>query len=214
MSFSLFSIFEAAILAIILSIDVFVSAFAYGSDNIKIPMSSAWIINIICSVMIAFSFMVGTVIKPFIPSWLTAALCFGILFIIGSIKLLDGVIKSMIRKNEDLNKEIKFSVFSLKFIICLYADPERADADNSKVLSPIEAVTLAFATSMDGLALGLGAAFGNINGIMVSVWSLVTAMAAIILGCYLGKKVVDRFSFDLSWLGGAVLIVLAISKLF
>ncbi|MCL2739671.1 MAG: manganese efflux pump [Oscillospiraceae bacterium] len=213
MSFSLFAVVEALALAVFLSIDVLISAFAYGANRIKIPMLSAHIINFICSATIGLSFLVGTIIRPFLPPWLAVLISFGILFTIGLIKLADGLIKAYIRKNIDLSKEIAFSMFNLKFIISLYADPERADADDSKDLSPMEAVTLAFAVSMDGLALGLGAAFGNINGLLVCAWSLVTTMAAIILGCRLGQGAMKKLNFDASWLGGAALIILAVVKL-
>jgi len=212
MSFTLYSILEALLLAGILSIDLALSAFAYGANRIKIPLVSAHIINFICSGAIGFSFLVGTAIRPFLPEWLTIAIGFGILFVIGLVRLLDGIIKSMIRKNIDVNKE--FSMFNLKFIVSVYADPEKADSDDSKVLSPMEAVGLAFAVSMDGLALGLGAAFGDINGLLVCLWSLITGIMAIMLGYRLGERLVCKLNFDASWLGGVALIILALAKLF
>ncbi|QUH21516.1 sporulation membrane protein YtaF [Alkaliphilus sp. B6464] len=201
-------------LASALSMDAFVSGFAYGSNKIKIPMLSVQIINIICSSILGISLLVGTVLKQYIPSWLTLAICFIILFTLGVVKLLDSVTKSIIRKHNHLDKEIEFSMFNFKFILNLYANPEEADVDASKVISPIEASSLAIALSLDGMAIGFGAALGNINALAVFLCSLVTDAAAIILGCYIGNKIARKLSFNLSWLSGVLLIILAFLKLF
>ncbi|WP_249168687.1 sporulation membrane protein YtaF [Alkaliphilus sp. B6464] len=214
MQFSLITILEAIMLASALSMDAFVSGFAYGSNKIKIPMLSVQIINIICSSILGISLLVGTVLKQYIPSWLTLAICFIILFTLGVVKLLDSVTKSIIRKHNHLDKEIEFSMFNFKFILNLYANPEEADVDASKVISPIEASSLAIALSLDGMAIGFGAALGNINALAVFLCSLVTDAAAIILGCYIGNKIARKLSFNLSWLSGVLLIILAFLKLF
>jgi len=77
---------------------------------------------------------------------------------------LDSFTKAIIRKNTNLNKKIKFSFFNINFILTLYADPEKADVDFSKTLSPKESVALAISLSFDGLAVGFGAVMGNVNG--------------------------------------------------
>ncbi len=214
MQFSLITILEAIMLASALSMDAFVSGFAYGSNKIKIPMLSVQIINVICSSILGISLLVGTVLKQYIPSWLTLIICFVILFTLGIIKLLDSVTKSIIRKYNHLDKEIKFSMFNFKFILNLYTDPEEADVDASKVISPMEASSLAIALSLDGMAIGFGAALGDINALAVFLCSLVTDAAAVILGCYIGNKIARKLSFNLSWLSGVILIILAFLKLF
>jgi len=214
LQFSLITILEAIMLASALSMDAFVSGFAYGSNKIKIPMLSVQIINVICSSILGISLLVGTVLKQYIPSWLTLIICFVILFTLGIIKLLDSVTKSIIRKYNHLDKEIKFSMFNFKFILNLYTDPEEADVDASKVISPMEASSLAIALSLDGMAIGFGAALGDINALAVFLCSLVTDAAAVILGCYIGNKIARKLSFNLSWLSGVILIILAFLKLF
>jgi len=141
-------------------------------------------------------------------------ICFAILIILGIAKILDSFTKSFIRKHKNLNKKIKFSFFNIKFILNLYADPEKADIDLSKILSPAEAVALAVSLSLDGLAVGFGAALGNVNGLAVFIFSLITDAFAVMFGCYIGNKIAKKVSFNLSWLGGVLLIALAVSKLF
>lgn len=197
-----------------LSMDAFVASFAYGSNKIKIPMLSIQVINFVCSSILAISLLVGSLVRQYIPPRLTVAICFAILFLLGVVKLLDSITKSVIRKYNNLNKEIKFSMLNLKFILYLYADPVEADVDASKLISPAEAASLAIALSLDGLAVGFGAALGSINIPAVILCSLVTGTLAVILGCYVGDKVARKLPFDLSWLSGVLLISLAVMKLF
>jgi len=185
-----FMIMEALLLASALSLDAFAASFAYGSRKIKIPFKSVNVINFICSAITGISLLAGTVLRHYIPGWLTAVVSFTILFILGIAKLLDSFTKSIIRKNKNLNKKVNFTMFNLKFILHLYADPECADIDESKILSPAEAASLAVALSLDGITVGLGAAIGNINGVAVFICSLITGAAAILSGSLAGHKLV------------------------
>lgn len=146
-------ILEAIALSSSLSLDAFTAGFAYGSNKIKIRFLAVQVINIICSLTLGIALVLGDVVKDYISSWVTAILCFSILFLIGLIKLLDSITKSVIRKYNDINKELKFSFFNFKFILKLYADPELADVDCSKTLSTKEAIALATSLSLDGLAV-------------------------------------------------------------
>jgi len=210
---ALADILEALILAVSLSLDALVVCFAYGSSKIRIPFLSVQIINIVCCLVLGISLYIGTIIRQFLPGWLTIGICFVLLFFLGIIKLLDGVTKSIIRKYSNFNKELQFSMFNIKFILSLYADPEYADIDESRSISSAEAFTLALALSLDGLAVGFGAALGNVNAPAVFFSSFFTNTAAIVLGCYVGNKLSRKMNFNFSWVGGIILLVLAFLKL-
>ncbi len=213
MEFAFSSTLEAILLVIALSIDAFFASFAYGSNKIKIPLISIIIINVICTSILASSLFLGSIIGPYIPNHLTNGICFALLFVLGIVKLFDNWIKTLIRKHNKLNKELKFSMFNINFVLNIYANPEVADRDYSRVLSPLEAASLAIAVSLDGLAAGFGVGLVNINLIEVVFFSFLVGMAAIILGCYIGNKIAEKLSFNVSWLSGALLLVLAILKL-
>jgi len=213
MPFTLIAVMEAGVLASSLSVDAFTAGFAYGSKKIKIPMTSVQIINIVCALITGLALFAGAALKNYIPPGLALGIAFSILFLIGAVKLLDSITKEIIRKHTNINKIITLSVFNFKFILSMYADPEVADADNSKEISPIEAMMLALSLSLDGVVVGFGAALADANGFAVVLWSLVTNAAAITLGCYLGGRAADKLPFNISWLGGAALIGLAFTKL-
>ena len=209
----LFSIIEAAALAAALSLDSFVAGFAYGSNNVKISFLSVQIINIICTGVVGLSILAGTLVRDCIPTGLTTGLSFFILLMIGLFKLIDGWMKAFIRRHTNFERQVEFSVFNLRFILSLYADPEQSDADDSKSISATEAVSIALALSLDGLAVGFGAAIGNANGFLVVLWSLLTNTIFLLSGCLIGRKIARQVRFDISWIGGIVLILMAFVRI-
>ena len=70
----------------------------------------------------------------------------------------------------------------------------------------------AFALALDGLAVGFGAGMVASNLLQIILCALLMDMVLIRLGCYLGNRLAARFSCNLSWLGGALLILLAFLK--
>ena len=204
---------QAAAIAISISIDALAVSFAYGCKKIKIPMPSLLIINAICTLVIGLSFLFGLAIVQYIPKWLAAGLSFSILLIIGLTKLFDSITKSIIRKYSQLNKEINLSIFNFKLVMRIYADPEAADVDISKSISVREAAVLAISLSLDGFAVGFGAAMIGVNGWILVLFALITGFSALLLGCWLGNKAADKLRFNISWLAGVMLIGLAIVQL-
>ena len=208
-----FQTFGVAMLALSLSMDAFAAAFAYGCKKITIPPLSAIIITLICTATAGLSFLLGSAFAAFIPVWVAVGLSFTILFVIGLTKLLDSITKSIVRKFTQISKEIHLSLFNFKLILQVYADPEAADVDVSKCISPQEAMVLAVSLSLDGFAVGFGAALMGFNGWIFVIFSLLTNGAAILFGGTLGNKVAQNLRFNMSWLAGAVLIGLAFIQL-
>lgn len=206
-------ILEAVILASTLSVDAFIASFAYGNTKIKIQFPTVLIISLVSSGILGIFLFLGGLVRPYLPSNLGSILCFAVLFLIGMTKILDNLMKSVIRRQGELSKNIHFSLFHLRFILNVYADPELVDVDSSKTISPMEACSLAVALSLDGMAAGFGAALGEVNGWFVFLTSFVTNAVAVMLGETLGQRTSERMGGQLSWLSGAVLIALAVGKL-
>ena len=205
--------FEALVLAASLSLDALAASFAYGSAKIKIPFLSVLIISGVCSGIVGISLLVGTAVRPCLPAHLAAVICFAVLFVLGILKLLDSATKAIIRRHSDISRELRFKLFNFRFILRLYANPTEADVDSSRSISPGEAASLAFALSLDGLAVGFGAAVGAVSGWVVFTGSLVTNIAAVLLGCWTGNRVAWKSASNLAWVSGVVLVALGVSKL-
>lgn len=210
----LISLFEALCIALALSVDAFAASFSYGTDKIRIPLPSILIIDGICSLSIGLTLLAGSLLKSYIPAWITGTACFLILFLLGIAKLSDSVTRALIRKYGSISRNIQFSLCNFRFVLHLYADPRNADADHSKVLSPKEAAALAVALSLDGCAAGFGTGLGNASCLLVFLCSLVTEGAAVLIGIFLGNKAAGQCSLSISWVGGVLLLLLAVSRLF
>lgn len=209
----MFSLISSLLLVLAVSIDSFAASFAYGTCKIKIPMVSVLIICGVSAAFLTISLFLGSVISPFLPSNLPKIISFIILLSIGIFKLFDGIVKNKIERKGKLRKKLSFSLFSLKFILNVYADPKLADYDSSKTLSPAESVSLAVALSLDGIAVGFGAALSQNDIFIIVSLAVILGVCAITLGGKLGEKTRKKFPINLSWVGGLILIVLAFFKL-
>lgn len=198
--------------ALALSADAFFAGLSYGSSQIRIPAGSVWIISGVGGVILGIFLGFGSALKPFFPARLSSVVSFLILFLLGVSRLLDGATKSLIRKHQKLCSYWNFSFFHLRFVLTLYADPEEADVDQSKSLSPKEAFALAMSLSLDSVAAGIGAAIGNIDIPAVIFWSVVFNAAAILSGRSLGERLSSRLPDWFSGISGIILILLAVFR--
>ena len=195
---------EAFGVAVSLSVDTFVCSFAYGVNKIKIPFKSAIIINIICAITMALSVFLGKVFAEFINESVASWISFGALTLIGLLKVLDPLIKKLIAKISEKH--------SNKFLKVVH-DNTSADANQNKILSPLEAISLALALCIDSLAVGFSATISSGLSWQLVLAAFITDFAAINLGSLIGRKVFKNVKLNLDWLSGVILIVLAATRL-
>ncbi len=199
--------------AFALSLDAMAAAFAYGNGKVNIRWTSALIIGTVCSVFLFASLLVGKIIHPFLKPEFGKIICFVILLMLGIVKLFDFAIKALIRRKKVIQSSFGFSFAHLHFILNIYADPIEADKDLSKSLSAGEAVALAIALSLDGLAAGVGFSLSGGSIAPIVIASFFFGILAIKSGEFLGRKLACHAMVDLSWMSGALLIILAIIKM-
>lgn len=204
---------EIIMLVAAISVDAFGAAFTYGTDGIKIPAKSAIVIHTLSTACICASLVFGLYLGQYLPLGITKTTGFLILFILGITKLFDGIIKNALQKTDGCKKDITFSLMSLRFILSVYADPKTADADSSKTLSAKEAAVLAITLSADSLPIGIGMGLSSFPIWYVIPLAIIADEIALRSGCYFGKKASEKLHLDVSWLGGALLIIMAVSKL-
>ena len=155
----------------------------------------------------------GPVLAPYLPEGSLPVLCFLLLAGLGIVKIFDSSLKALIRRHRDLHKEWQFSAFHLRVILNIYANPEQADQDRSGSLSLGEAAALAVALSLDSLTVGIGAGLGQTPVGEAVLLSFLMGVGAILLGRWLGDRMTKGIRMDLSWVSGAMLLVLAGAKL-
>lgn len=194
---------EIFLLLSALSVDAFVASFGYGAGGIKMPYLSVQIINLICTCFLAVSLYFGYLTQSFINEKAALWISFSVLMIMGLWKLSGHFIKQKFKKKEKKNKSLLAEITE---------DYTKADVDNSKILSPLESVTLAVALSIDGISVGFGYSVSNYNLLLVIAFSLISDFIAIYSGYFFGKLISKKIKTNLSWISGVILIFLAVSK--
>ncbi|MGL5347004.1 MAG: sporulation membrane protein YtaF [Peptostreptococcaceae bacterium] len=204
---------QSLVLVISLCIDTFVTSMAYGADRIKIPFSSGLVINATCSLFLAISLLFGSAIKNFIPQDIAPLISFSLLLILGIYRLFESFFKNSIKKYSNIGHPLTFKLFDFKFVLEIYADEIKADYDNSKLLSVKEAFYLAVALSLDSLTVGFGCSLGSVNLIDAVLLSFFVGALFLILGGYVGRHFAKTVNISISWLSGAMLILLAFMRI-
>lgn len=191
---------EAAAISLALSVDSFIAAFSYGTSKIKIPLPSVGIISVTGSLITGLSMLAGSFVKDFIPPGFTTLLSFGILFLLGVLKLFES------------------------------SEPANADKDNSHSISAKEALSLSAALSLDGCAAGFGASLSagtpaspgaaaarTVSSLVpvaaVFLFSLIFGVFMVLAGSHIGNKAAGRLPIKPGIIGGLLLILLAVARL-
>lgn len=193
--------------------DALVASIAYGTNKIKIPLMSVITINVVCSSLLGISLYLGSLVREVVPGNFIAIVGISILLMLGIYQLFESIVKSFIEKSLNKDKKMNFQLFDFKFVLEIYVDETKADFDQSSRLNAKEALALAIALSLDGLAAGFGSGLGDINYTQVLLFSLVFHMIVVWLGMWIGRKIAQRSKVNISWLSGAILICLAIIRL-
>jgi len=136
---------------------------------------------------------------------------FGALFL--GVSLFFGYILSSVI-SEDLTIVISMAILIALGLYRIIKRPKVEDKHTN--LSWRETFLLAFALSIDGLAVGFGAGIHGVTllfCIMTTAVTMVMGFSLTIAGYKIGRKLTKKTTLDLTWVSGVVLILLGLSKL-
>lgn len=193
----------------VLSLDAFTAGIAYGAEKIKIGFGSGIIISLFGGFALLLSAWVGNWISGGLSETFCKTLSFVILFFVGLFNFIQGAVKSYIKRRRESGASMHFKLHGLDFFVEVLMDETKADADHSSYLSTREAAYLAAALSVDSLAAGIGAGFAGMSAWQLGAGAVFMNLFAVFCGCLLGRLIASCSRLELSWLGGAVLILLA-----
>jgi len=185
-------IFTATIIfVVIISIDLFAGGLSYGTAGIRFGFKKVLVINIMGKILIGSALVAGHFLGTVIPDVVGIWLGFAILMSLGLFKIA----QTFLSRSNRVIKDVSFR----------------------------EAIILGIVLALDGVALSLGTAVSGLPfyfvfiviGTMVITDQLVF-MGSNKLGLAFAKKKKSPTSggLNLDWLAGAILIVVAIIKLF
>lgn len=209
----LFSIFQAFFLVLALSLDTFTAGVALGTQKITVPFRSVLAISLTCSASLWLAISLGGWIGNWISPRTGAVIGCIILVMMGSVRLFDGVIKELLRRCCENKEGMVFYRKNLKIFLQVCIDSAQADFNRSQSLSVPEAISLAAALSVDGLAAGVGAGILDVSHWLIFLIAMLINLFAVHLGCRTGIRFSRKHEQDISWVAGALLIVLGLIKL-
>lgn len=209
----LFSIFQAFFLVLALSLDTFTAGVALGTQKITVPFQSVLAISLTCSASLWLAISLGGWIGNWISPRTGAVIGCIILVMMGSVRLFDGVIKELLRRCCENKEGMVFYRKNLKIFLQVCVDSAQADFNRSQSLSVPEAISLAVALSVDGLAAGVGAGILDVSHWLIFLIAMLINLFAFHLGCRTGIRFSRKHEQDISWVAGALLIVLGLIKL-
>ena len=131
-----------------------------------------------------------------------------------------GLVKEIFEQpmNDDVRQALEKAISFYKLSGVEFVDvsiPNIAQAiDMYYILSSAEAVSLASATSLDSLAVGFSAGLGSAPVWLLPLAVTLVSFAAVLCGTAAGKKAAAKSRINLSWISGAVLVIIAVTKLF
>ncbi len=204
---------ESLLLVSSLCIDSFVASIAYGTSKIRIPPLCIIIINLVCTLTLACSLFIGSIFKNLLPGNLPVLLGFFLLMLLGIYRLFEYIFKAYIFKCSRSDRPLTFKLFDFQFVLQVYADEIKADFDNSKCLNVKESFYLALALSLDSLTVGIGSSLCSINYVQVIILCFIIGIILVSIGVFLGRRFAQKIHFELSWLSGVLLILLAILRI-
>ena len=196
-----------------LSLDTFTAGVALGTQKITVPFRSVLAISLTCSASLWLAISLGGWIGNWISPRTGAVIGCVILVIMGSVRLFDGVIKELLRRCCENKEGMVFYRKNLKIFLQVCVDSAQADFNRSQSLSVPEAISLAAALSVDGLAAGVGAGILDVSHWLIFLIAMLINLFAVHLGCRTGIRFSRKHEQDISWVAGALLIVLGLIKL-
>jgi putative sporulation protein YtaF len=128
-------------------------------------------------------------------------------------RFLEGVLKEFLKKHTQKGQPLLFKFLDFHFIVEVYTDHTKADKDKSKTLSVKEALTLGLVLSLDGIAAGVGSGLLLMGNVKIFILSFMIGFLAIKAGVRLGEKISRIGNFEVSWLSGVLLMVIAFLRL-
>lgn len=205
------------LLGFAVSIDGFVAGIAYGLKNIRMPITSLLIVcitTIVCTgAAMVTAYLLGTLINTTLATLLGAL----VLIMIGLFTLFQEYLlkeaNDCISTGESISPKVTFSIGRL--VISIMADPEKADIDQSQLISPLEALFLGLALGIDNMVATFAAALIEPLPLYTPTLMGLIQILVIAAGIYTSKRfVTDKFKKSFSYLPGIILIILGLIRLF
>lgn len=163
-------------LVIAVSIDGFGVGMTYGMRKVQVPLLALIIIMCCSGIVVLASMTLGTVLRSFISPDIASMLGGFILIALGLFSLFNSLRPD--EKTNRKNGEAKHRLDDFKEVLIT---PDKADLDQSGVISTSEALLLGMALALDAFGAGFGASMLGYSPLLTAV--SVACMSGLFLLC-------------------------------
>jgi len=195
------------------SLDSLTAGFSYGTKKVRVELLSLLILACIPSVFITAAGSISSLICSFFPVSVLPFLSFSILFIIGSAKLMESLIRHLAKKHPGLVGNRGCKIKQIHIIFTIYLSPEEANRTDLQVLNAKEALLLSLALSLDSVLAGMAFTASDIPRLTLLLSAILFHLLLFSAGYALGRLLSRMLRIDLSWLSGLCLLLLAFRTL-
>ena len=195
------------------SLDSLTAGFSYGTKKVHVSILSLLLLACVPAVFITAARSIGSLLGSLLPSGVLPIVSFSILFLIGSAKLFESLIRYLAKKRPGLIGNRGYKIKELNIIFTIYLSPEEANRTDLQILSAKEALLLSLALSLDSILVGMAFASCAVSPTTL-LFSAILFNFLLFLGGYaLGRLLSCLLQMDLSWLSGLCLLLLAFRAL-
>lgn len=195
------------------SLDSLTAGFSYGTQKVHVEIFSFFLLSCIPAVFITAAGSIGALIGSFFPAGVLPFFSFSILFVIGSAKLLESLIRYLAKKHPGLIGNRGCKIKELNIILTVYLSPEEANKTDLQVLNAKEALLLSLALSLDSVLAGMAFTTIAIPRLTLLLSAILFNLFLFLTGYALGRLLFHILRIDLSWLSGLCLLILAFRAL-
>ncbi len=202
------------LLGFAVSLDAFAAGAAYGLKSIKVPLKSLAVIGLITAICTGAAMALACYLGSFLNTHLAVVSGSLLLIAIGAWNIFHEYItkKSLCQDTESENTRLSFRIG--RIVIKIMADPETADIDHSRSISPSEAILLGLALGIDNLIATFAAAL--IKPLPLYTPAIMTFIQVFLI--VVGISAANRLASDdlkkrFPYVPGAILIILGLLRL-
>lgn len=206
------------ILALSVSIDSLGIGITYGLKNTVITNTSKIILFIISVLVTILSICFGNFLNTILPKTFTNYVGSFLLTFMGIWVIYQSFNKkSTSTKTESKTTTYQFIIKSLGITIQILRNPISSDLDNSKKITPKEAIYLGIALSIDSICVGICSSAIGLNSIIFPLLVACFQLFFLSFGRFLGDKITNISKIPENiWnvFSGVLLICIGVSKFF
>ena len=198
--------------------DALASGVAYGMKGIHMPLRSLGVVGVVTVICVSLAMLGTHALGQFIDVRIATLTGASLLIALGVYRLLldyltkDVTMHEPERHRATISRKLTFSIGALVFRVMV--KPEAADLDQSRHISPVEAILLGLALGIDNMVAASAASLGGFLPIYAPLAMGVIQASLLAAGIYGCEWLIDhRVRFRLPYVSGTVLIALGLVRL-